>query len=98
MAGHVINMNALPIKNRPSPHVIIDELIADYGLRTVFLTIVSRLVKRTRPPDPRKEARGLSRGELNLFDNHLRRDLGLPPAQEHRLQIDLTQLQQRQPF
>ncbi len=44
-------MNALPLKHGQTPAEVIDDLIANHGLKTVLLTIMGKLVKRTRPPD-----------------------------------------------
>ncbi|PTX54142.1 hypothetical protein C8N43_2949 [Litoreibacter ponti] len=79
-------MNALPLK---SPDTLgttlndtLDDLIADHGLRPVLLGLLARIAKRTRPPDHKYE-------RLDLLDDHMRADLGLPPAEPHKAKVDL---------
>ena len=63
-AGKVPKMNALPLKPGQTPAEIIDDLIANHGLKTVLLAIGGKLIKRTRPPD---STAGLDvRGQLHI--------------------------------
>lgn len=89
-------MNAIPLK--PRPQDAIDKLIADHGIGTVFLTVLARLFKRTRLPNIAAHARDHRPRDLNLMDDHLRQDLGLPPREQSRLQIDLMELNRHSIF
>lgn len=80
-AGHVTDMNALPVKNGPSLGELVDELIANFGGRRVFLAIARRLLKRTRPPDPTGLALRDQPG-VELLDDRVRADIGLPPKRK----------------
>ena len=44
-------MNALPIENAQTPREVIDDLVASFGLRRVLLAVITRVFRRTRPPD-----------------------------------------------
>lgn len=91
-AGQMTDMNALPIKNRPHLSEMVDDLIADFGARRVLLALVARLIKRTRPPDTRPgRATGqdlAAQAGVELLDDRVRADIGLPPKRE-RPNIDL---------
>ena len=86
------DMNALPLKNRPHLSEMVDELIADFGARRVLLALVARLIKRTRPPDTRPgRATGqdlAAQAGVELLDDRVRADIGLPPKRE-RPNVDL---------
>ncbi len=86
-------MNALPLKTRPQD--AIDQLIADYGVIKVFLTVLTRVLKRSRPPD---RARRPDPRQLGVMDDHIRADLGLPPNQQPNLRIDLMAMNRHSIF
>ena len=77
-------MNALPLDTTQTPREVIDELVANFGFRRVFLTVLSRMVRRSRPPDLMYK-----QADISVLDDHLRRDIGLPPCDRRRLEIDL---------
>ncbi|MEP3347942.1 MAG: hypothetical protein ABJN34_02935 [Litoreibacter sp.] len=85
-------MNALPIEPNTPLKDTLDDLISDYGLRHVVLALLSRLAKRTRPPDTKVELRAKDVRQLDLLSDHLRADLGLPPASPCRTYVDLHAL------
>lgn len=82
-------MNALPIKSHVSPHVAVDQLIADHGFGRIALAVVARIFRRSRPPDARPPQK-LRHYHLT---EHLRRDLGLPPDDRPGTHADLSYLQ-----
>ncbi len=71
-------MNALPLKPGQNPADILDDLIANHGLRAVLLALMGKLVKRTRPPDTTGDLARLDHPDLDLLPDHLRADIGLP--------------------
>lgn len=77
-------MNALPVKSGPNLSEVIDELIANFGGRRVFLTIARRLLKRTRPPDTTGLARLSNQPGVEHLDDRTRADIGLPPKETAR--------------
>jgi hypothetical protein len=88
--GDVRLMNALPLKNRREPSEIIDDLIEDYGVRRVALAILSRIHKRSRPPDGVVRDRQVMEPRIDVLSDHLRRDLGLPPEGPPKAHVDLA--------
>ncbi len=82
-------MNALPLDNSHTPRDVIDDLIANFGFRRVFLAVLARMFKRSRPPDA-LEFKGLySHSNADVLCDHLRKDIGLPPNTKRKLEIDL---------
>jgi hypothetical protein len=75
-------MNAVSLKPETSVAETVDKLIANHGLWAVLLTVGTRLLKRSRPPDTVADlaVRGLP--ELDLMDDRLRADIGLDPKPE----------------
>lgn len=88
-------MNALPLKPDTNVKDTLDALIDDHGLRPVLLSLLARITKRTRPPDRKVGPRGKDAPRLDLLNDHLRADLGLPPAPPSRAHIDLHALWKR---
>lgn len=82
-------MNALPLKTAPALKDTLEELIQDHGLRSVLLTLLVRITKRTRPPDTKVALKAKDAPGLDLLNDHLRADLGLPPSTYNRALIDL---------
>ncbi|MCK0122279.1 MAG: hypothetical protein ABJO29_10285 [Yoonia sp.] len=76
-------MNALPIKT-PTPQEIIDDLVAEFGIKKVVLATVARLFKRTRPPDLAVE----KQPGVDGLSDRMRADIGLPP-QDHAQQFKI---------
>lgn len=74
-------MNALPTKPA-TPKEIIDDLVADVGILKVVFVTIARAFKRTRPPNY-KPLPG-----VETLNDHLRADIGLPPREDHRAQVD----------
>lgn len=103
---NVTDMNALPLKTgslktgplSARPQDAIDQLIADYGVIKVFLTVLARLIKRTRPPDRAAQARKPDPRQLSMMDDHIRADMGLPPSPKSTLQIDLMAMNRHSIF
>jgi hypothetical protein len=88
-------MNALPINKSKLPSTIIDDLIADFGLKTVLLALAARIVRRRREKGS-TDFPGLSNQPgLEGLGDHLRRDLGLPPAQGRKIYVDPILLMRR---
>ena len=79
-------MNALPLKNLTTPQELIDDLIADFGFRKVFLAIFARILRGTRPPDTKGGYRLHGHAHLDDLPDQVRKDIGLPPK---RRQDDL---------
>jgi len=88
-------MNALPIEPNTSLKDTLEDLISDYGLRHVVLALLSRLAKRTRPPDIKVGPKVKDAPQLDLLNDHLRADLGLPPAERNKAYVDLHALWNR---
>lgn len=93
--GNVTTMNALPIEPHTPLRETLDDLIHDYGLRQVTMALLRRLAKRTRPPDTKVGLSVKDAPKLDLMNDHLRADLGLPPAQPNKALIDLEVLWHR---
>lgn len=91
-------MNALPLKPGQSPADIIEELIANHGLRAVVLALVTKLVKRTRPPDMVADPALRDQPEIDQLSDRMRADIGLPPKTPERAHIDLARAMQRDIF
>lgn len=77
-------MNALPVK-RPTPQDMIDDLIAEFGMKRVVLVTIARLFKRTRPPNLEKQP------DVDMLSDRMRADIGLPP-QEHSQMVHIDPL------
>jgi len=88
-------MNALPLKPNTNVKDTLDALIADHGLRPVLLSLLGRITKRTRPPDTKVGRPRHTPERLDLLDDHLRADLGLPPKGPYRAYVDLEALRHR---
>jgi len=88
-------MNALHVKPGVSLKHTLDELIADHGLRSVLLALLGRITKRTRPPDISVGPAAKDAPGLDLLNDHLRADLGLPPALPKRSFPELHGLSDR---
>ncbi|MEP1521950.1 hypothetical protein [Ascidiaceihabitans sp.] len=82
-------MNALPLDNSHTPREVIDDLIASFGFRRVFFAVLTRVFKRSRPPDAIGFGRLCAQTSTDHLCDHLRRDIGLPPNTKHKLEIDL---------
>lgn len=69
-------MNAV-LNEEPSPlHHAVERLVSEHGLRAVAAAVMVRLMRR-RP--------AVERPMAGLLNDHLRRDIGLPPMElEHR--------------
>ena len=80
-AGHVTDMNALPLKQGPHLSEVVDGLIADFGLRRVLLALMARIVKRTRPPDTTSRHSLAAQPGVEWLDDRVRADIGLPPKE-----------------
>ncbi len=72
-------MNALPLKNISTPQEVIDDLIADFGFRKVFLAIFARILRGTRPPDAAEVKTLEYHKDLDHLPDSVRADIGLPP-------------------
>lgn len=80
-------MNALPIKHQ-SPHDVIDNLIADFGIKPVLLAVAARLFRR-KPARVSGEFPNLeNQPGIAYLDDHLRADLGLPPKADRSPLVD----------
>ena len=82
-------MNALPIENAQTPREVIDDLVASFGLRRVLLAVITRVFRRTRPPDSPSFPNLRRQPGVDTLSEHLRRDLGLPPDTGRAFRIDL---------
>ncbi|MEO0929286.1 MAG: hypothetical protein AAFY14_01360 [Pseudomonadota bacterium] len=81
-------MNALPLKGPQPLADVVDDLVANFGLRRVVLAVAARLFRKQHPPDSASfPMLGRQRGVDTLSD-HLRQDLGLPPDIHHKIHID----------
>jgi len=72
-------MNAVSLKPERSVAETVDKLIASHGLWAVLLTVGTRLLKRSRPPDTKAGQALRGQPELELMDDRLRADIGLGP-------------------
>ncbi len=91
------DMNAYPLKNGRTPGEVIDDLIADYGFRKVLFALAGRIIKRTRPPDTLPAPRLADQRGVDRLDDHVRRDIGLPPK-ERPNPLFLTQVYNSRDF
>jgi len=81
-------MNALPVKN-PTPQKIIDDLVADIGILKVAFVTLASFLKRSRPPDRLTLSRREKQPGIDMLDDRLRADIGLPPRVDEKLTVDL---------
>ncbi len=72
-----------------------DKLVADFGTRKVFLAVLARVFRRTRPPDSKTFEKLGDQPGIDQLSEHLRRDLGLPPDHHRQVKIDLIELNRR---
>lgn len=72
-------MNALPLKPQTPLSEVVDGLVADFGAKRVFLAIVARLIKRTRPPDTTGLPSLKAQPGVEDLPDSVRADIGLPP-------------------
>jgi hypothetical protein len=91
-------MNALPLKPRVSLRDAIDQLIIDYGFRSVILAIAGRVLKRSRPPDSALMPDLKKQPGIDVLDNRMREDIGLPPLSTQRSLIELGFMVRRDLF
>ena len=91
-------MNALPLKPRVSLKQTIDDLIADYGVRPVLLTLIRRVLKRSRPPDAVYAPLLKDQPGIDALDDRLREDIGLPPIERPKVHVDMSVLFKRDIF
>ena len=82
-------MNALPLENAQNPREVIDDLVANFGLRRVLLAVITWSFRRTRPPDSPSFPNLRQQPGVDNLSEHLRRDLGLPPDTGSTFRIDL---------
>lgn len=95
MVWFVNKMNALQVNDPRELGRDIDILVAHFGLRRVFGAILSRLVRRTRPPDLLRQAHRL---RVENLPPQLRRDVGLPEQQPKGEFVDYRVLIRRDLF
>ncbi|MDX8354687.1 hypothetical protein [Cognatiyoonia sp. IB215182] len=81
-------MNALPLKNPQPLTEVVDDLVANFGLRRVILAVAARLFRKQHPPDIQAQSSQSKRRNVDLLSNHLRQDLGLPPQTHQQVRID----------
>ncbi|WP_341367530.1 hypothetical protein [Yoonia sp. BS5-3] len=72
-------MNALPLDTSQTPREVIDDLVASFGLRRVLLAVLTRVFRRSRPPDAPSFPNLHWQPDVDNLSAHLRQDLGLPP-------------------
>lgn len=83
----VTTMNALPVKNS-TPQEIIDDLVADVGIIKVIFATIARVFKRSRPPDSLTFPGLAKQPGIDVLNNHLRADVGLPPKDAGQIRVD----------
>ncbi len=81
-------MNALPMKNPQPLGAVVDELVANFGLRQVLLAVAARLFRKQHPPDSGTFPKLVKQPGVDRLSDHLRADLGLQPDTHHRMHID----------
>ncbi len=81
-------MNALPLKNPTPLAEVVDDLVANFGLRRVLLAVAARLFRNQHPPDSLSFPKLGRQPGVETLSDHLRQDLGLPPDMHHRIHID----------
>lgn len=81
-------MNALPLDNAQTPGEIIDDLVASFGARRVLMAVITRVFRRTRPPDSRSFPKLRWQPGVEDLSDHLRKDLGLPPDTGRVFMVD----------
>ena len=81
-------MNALPLKNPTPLAEVVDDLVANFGLRRVLLAVAARLFRKQHPPDSLSFPKLGRQPGIETLSDHLRQDLGLPPDMHHRIHTD----------
>jgi hypothetical protein len=85
-------MSTLPLKNPQTLGAVVDELVANFGLRRVFLAVAARLFRKQHPPDSKSFPKLAQQPGVDHLTDHLRRDLGLQPDTHHIVRIDPVML------
>ena len=85
-------MNALPLDTNHTPREVIDDLVANFGFRRVLLAVLTQVFKRSQPPDAGPFPRLEAQDGVDGLSDHLRKDLGLPPNANRRLDVDLISI------
>ncbi len=85
-------MSTLPLKNPQTLGAIVDELVANFGLRRVLLAVAARLFRKQHPPDSQSFPTPNRQPDVDNLTDHLRRDLGLQPDTHHIVRIDPVML------
>ena len=88
-------MNALPLKSPEPLNAVVDELVASFGLRRVVMAVAARLFRKQHPPDRRPFAVAGRRPAADYLSDHLRKDMGLPPDNYGKVQIDPIMLRRQ---
>ncbi|MEL6682491.1 MAG: hypothetical protein AAFQ09_07575 [Pseudomonadota bacterium] len=81
-------MNALPLKNHQPLAEVVDDLVANFGLRRVVLAVAARLFRKQHPPDSQNFPQLSRQVGVDALSDHLRQDLGLPPEMNRKVHID----------
>ena len=81
-------MNALPLKSGRTPQAVIDELVADFGFKQVFLAVAARVFRKSGPAKKDQASQRENLLKVENMDDHLRFDLGLPPSSDNKLFTD----------
>lgn len=79
-------MNALPVKT-PSAQELVDNLIAEIGFGRVAMATVTRIFRRTRPPDITPSA-SAQIPDIYGMSAHMRADIGLRPEAREPVRLD----------
>lgn len=80
MRSRTCFMTPMKSRTRPfDPHAALAQVLAELGTRRTLAALLRQLAAAKRPPPrPRR------RQQHALLDNHLRRDIGLPPLPSGR--------------
>jgi len=81
-------MNSVPVKHYENPRDVLDNLIADVGLKTVVLTLLSRVLKLHKAGNTVNAPELAKQPGVDQLSDHLRQDMGLPPNEKRNLIID----------
>lgn len=96
--GKVTAMNSVPVKHHDTPQVVLENLIADVGLKTVVFALIGRVFAFRKGADTAENLTLAKQPGVEYLSDHLRKDLGLPPCENQQFFVDPLTISRRNLF